>query len=391
MRAFSDPKGGMALARKRSMRTSIVLVVVCGTLAGCNASTTPAESAPTENDPTLDQPPSTAPGTIEENVQPLALALDAANVYIVDGTGQVDYPSKPGRIIARTRAGSAAAHMLVSKTLVTADAGWVLDPWIATDGTHVFYMEDNESGGPGVQGTSRLFSIPVDGGAPTLLATPRGFNAAAMDEAFIYVADRPPGTSPLPTIMRYAKADGAATTLAHDLKATGASAIAVNDTYVVYGFEDGNVYGPPASTIERAPKTGGVATTIVTGVDVVGIAVDATTVFWLGGAAGNDGCGGSGSLMSVPISGGTPLGLAGGLPGPSAFALTADSVYFGDVKSACAGSMDPTRGVLRKVSKAGGATTAIAPVVVQSIAVDDSGIYYGEDDGAAGSVAWLAR
>jgi hypothetical protein len=77
----------------------------------------------------------------------------------------------------------------------------------------------------------------------------------------------------------------------------------------------------------------------------IALALDAQAVYWTTHGADRN----SGAIMKVPIGGGTPVTLAVG-PGPAGIALDEEQVYWADTEE----------GIIRRVAKAGGASTVLA-------------------------------
>jgi hypothetical protein len=137
------------------------------------------------------------------------------------------------------------------------------------------------------------------------------------------------------------------------------------------GAVDGGV------TIVSAPLAGGTTTAIVPASSLqqtfasYGIAVDATSVYWV---AFSDPC----TVMKAPLGGGSPTTL-GSAPGSGiGIAMDATSVYW------------ITSQAVTKVSLTGGTPVTLAAITtfgqgIQGIAVDDANVYW-TDGGNPGSV-----
>lgn len=157
-------------------------------------------------------------------------------------------------------------------------------------------------------------------------------------------------------------AGGTATVLA-----TGQSVpqgIAVDGTSV-YWANEGTGIGPDGGTewngsIMKVPVDGGTPTTLASGQSPVGIAVDKARVYWANS--------GQGTIMSLPIEGGTPTVLASGQSNPYGIAVDANNVYWTN-------SGDST--VMREALE-GGALTMLSSMAEEParIALDANNVYW---------------
>ena len=147
---------------------------------------------------------------------------------------------------------------------------------------------------------------------------------------------------------------------------TSPLAIAVDSTSVYWtDFTD-------EGTVMKVPLGGGTPTTLASGQVYPGsIAVDSTSVYWTN--AGNGSV--SGTVMKVPLGGGTPTTLAsGGQPAPLAIARDSTSVYW---------EAGPGGGPIMKVPLDGGTPTLVGcycggcPCAgTESIAVNSTSVYF---------------
>ncbi len=136
----------------------------------------------------------------------------------------------------------------------------------------------------------------------------------------------------------------------------------------------------------KVPIGGGAPTTLASGQDPRGIALDAANVYWTNLGSGTDG-----TVMSVPIGGGSPVTLVSGQNLPGVLAVDATRVYW-TIFSDPAGY-----GAVMMAPLGGGPATELASGQYQaptSIAVDNAGVYWTDADPRAisdGAVVKIAK
>jgi len=268
---------------------------------------------------------------------PTGIAVDATNVYWADQPFQ-------GGAILQLPIGGGTPTTVVSISSVAPEP--TLDAF-AIQGSSVYWA--NSADGD----NTVILQAPVGGGAATTLASEPTFipvGLAANATNIVWATEGTEGTA-AGTVVTVPLAGGAATTLA-----TNQSAIAV-------AVDATNVYWKSDQSVIKAPLAGGAIVTLCTlSASTAGaafnIAVDATTVYW----TGRDGT--TGTLMKVPVGGGTATTLATG-PSPfNALAIDATTVYFASAD-------------ILSVPIVGGApTTLVAGYPAGGLAVDATSVYW---------------
>jgi hypothetical protein len=287
-------------------------------------------------------------------ISPYVLAIDSTSVYWADwGTGSAQ---GDGAIDKVSIEGGAVT------TLVP---GQRMPGGIAVDSTSVYWSTVGASG-------LGVYSVALGGGTPTLVATGFTNDPIAVGPSGVYGTNGSdaPVSAPL-------QGGGAATVLAPGPGNSNTYGIAVDSTSVYWtDFNDPGV-------VSKVPRGGGQATTLATGHVAFGIAVDATSVYWVNGGGAS-----AGSLMKVARSGGTPVTLAMGFPGPIGLAIDAQNAYV------TVGGQSNTGGWIVKVPLRGGNITTLVGGLNQpyGIAVDATSVYWttlGGTPGGGGTIMKL--
>ena len=263
-------------------------------------------------------------------------------------------------------------------------------------------------------GTGAVMKIPVGGGSPTPLAAgqnaPAGIAVDGMSN--VYWANSGSGSGD-GSIMKVPLNGGTATAVASGQNSPGAIAYDSTSTDSVYWAAGDGIWRlqmPTGGTPVKlwSPSAGDQ--------NPPAIAVDATSVYWLTRSTGAP----NGNVMSLPLTGGTPVTLASGLNGDYAIAVDSTSVYWalGDTVMKVplggggpvtlvsgTGNTPPHQALavdaahvywtaskgITKVPLAGGSATLLAASLSggYGLALDDTSVYWTDHDG--GQVLKIAK
>jgi hypothetical protein len=283
---------------------------------------------------------------------PWAMAIDATNVYWTD----CGDPSG-GYVMTVPKAGGAVVALATGDRL----------SGIAVNGSNVYWVAANSDSSSGM-----IMTVPVGGGISAAIASQSGEPShLAADSAYVYW-----GELLVDEVMKAPLAGGAPTPVA---SAMSPFQIAIGDTAVYWMGTQG---------LMTAPKTGGTAVALTTGMPALptaGLAVNATAVYFTAGPPF-----GSPGVSEVGLDGGAvttvaqspPTAPGGALAGGGPIALDATRVYWADMSgSVYAAPLNGGTAVL----------LATGQDNVASIAVDETAVYWlVNGNGAPGGVVKLA-
>ncbi len=236
-------------------------------------------------------------------------------VWIVDGLAAAGttlyYAGGGDGVLAAPLAGG------TSVTLYSNAANNYAVSAVATDGTNVYWVEENNVTGA----TSNVVELPLAAGTPTTLVslTEHGIRSLAVDATTVYW-DNPlaPGSLESTPIA----GGGMVTTLASGLGNPKQLTVYGSTVYLVNAGLTAN-----AGAVLSIPSGGGSVTTMAANQAFPQyVAVDSSGVYWTTGAGGD-------AVLTKSLGGGMPTTLAGNLSsGVAAIALDSTSVYWNGVQ-----------------------------------------------------------
>jgi hypothetical protein len=133
------------------------------------------------------------------------------------------------------------------------------------------------------------------------------------------------------------------------------------DATSVYWTDCGD---PTGGYVRKVPKAGGGLVTLATGDRLSGIAVEGTNVYWVA----SNSTASSGTIMTVPVTGGTPTVVAAQSGAPAHIAVDASYVYWGELML----------GNVMRAPLGGGTPTAVAATSsgIFQIALGDTAVFW---------------
>lgn len=296
--------------------------------------------------PTSDAPGGTVITLATTTGVAYTIAVDATSVYWVDPGS--NYGSGDGAVAKVMHDGNGL-------TTLVPNLNW--GGGVAVDARSVYWTS---MGG--------LYKVPLGGGTPVLLSPDFTNDNITVGPVGVYGTngDDAPVSTPLA---------GGMTTVLGQGTGQNTYGIAVDAKNLYWtNFDDPGL-------VAQVALNGGPTTMLATGHVAEGIAVDATSVYWVNGGGLS-----AGSLMKVPIGGGTPETLASGLQGATSLAIDATNAYI-------ATGASPSSGAIVRVPLTGGHVTVLAGGQngLQAIGIDATSVYWsareedpGDSDAANG-------
>jgi hypothetical protein len=234
--------------------------------------------------------------SVLDGVSATTVAIDGTRVYTVSPSGG---NAPQGLVVACAKTGCGGNYT----TLASGQDG----VWgIAVDDTNVYWASQS----PG----NSVMKLPLAGGTPTALATGISATNIVVAAGTVFFAGVGSSADGSATLMSVPVDGGATSVVFTPASGNSVSALTTDGQNVYYGTTDG--------VVGRVPAGGGTATTLGTlssGGNVGSLAVDCTSLYVVSL--------GDGSILSVPLSGGpmTTLATASGFSG---IAVDANYVYW---------------------------------------------------------------
>jgi hypothetical protein len=198
---------------------------------------------------------------------PTYVAVDATNVYFTSSAGNVKKVPLDG---------GASTKLASSKSPFN----------VVANASDVFWFDP--SGNSATVDTGDVMSVPIAGGTATTIASAQTPTGIAVDAQYVYWTNGGNGLANPGTLMKAPVGGGAPTTLS--TRTTGAPVAIILDasTSTLYWAESSSSLGTVASQIMKMPVAGGTPTCIATtGLLVMGLALDGTSVYWSDESHGN--------------------------------------------------------------------------------------------------------
>jgi len=153
--------------------------------------------------------------------------------------------------------------------------------------------------------------------------------------------------------------------------------------------DDANVYwtnvavGSAMQSLEQAPKSGGAPITLASGLESMSIAVDSTSVYWTNCNPVRNSDGSvinNGSVMKVPIGGGSLTTLFSDLSCPGNIAVDTTNVYWTELLdgSSSYGSPPPSCQIMKVSLDGGDPIVLVTGPCGQGLAVDGTNVYWAD-------------
>jgi hypothetical protein len=274
----------------------------------------------------LDGGPSAPVGPLEPF--PMGLAVDAQNAYAWNSgsfSGTTTLNNGDGTVVEIPLDGGAPLT-LASKIEVAYAAPYVNA--IAVDGHSVYWV----AGAAGNDGA--IMASPIGSAAPVALYSGQPFpEALVTDGTNVYwtnwgTFDSHGAYNNDGTLMQGLVDGGGSKVLASGLSAPGALAVDAQNVYWtnVGRLGGGNLPAPNTGSVMQVPIGGGTITTLASTQAVpLGIAVAGGTVYWCEYVLSAPGL-----ILSAPVGGGTVTPLVSGLSDPFGLTISGDTLYWSD-------------------------------------------------------------